>query len=853
MYRLHKKYIFQVLKGKFDDAFSTYRKIIKLYNKKDLVKHFDFLGYFFYQTIKITQTIEEYKNDMELSQESISLLEQTYFDQKENFSKSRFHGSIVKQLYLLNVTTYRLNTAERFLKLHVNNFSAHTSLSLIYQGVNKSFGKIDIREYLKVSQKLITEIDTYPERTQRIVMLYKKSFLIEYNSNIKTSLPVKLAQMIEAQIHSGSFTNTASIIEYLKIKYIFSENERQNIKKYIFEKHPNYITTFEKINTQPCPSLQKRTVKFSNPNIHLDANNKYVKKALALKKINWMISRKIFALRLHPIKDIILGKHPKYIFQNMVLKNTKIFSLLHLKRYQQFWADASTELNRVNPLQKNHNSIIFFVNDYSLVCGANAFPLLLSAKKQGIQIVPTSSRTIDTPTSLERTDPDLFALAGIMDGRINKNQPLKLKLQKPWKIDIKNKFIGFEDLNFFQPLYEFIARYQFDFFYNYETDIFTRFKTGFFMQLIENTINYIEHIEKYAISHDKSIYFVGFAPHFPHNAVYRIYCENRGFKNKLNYIVTAAGYDNYFNNISEAKTQTFCGLNLTTHRDSRSCFLGTKEGFNKYYKNTEVEREAQLDKAKQWINLRRSTGEKSKDLNDHQKRTLSIIDQYKKKGRKIFIANGKVVFDLAVFYTKGIIHNDMSHWITDSVKAMKDSENLLLIKPHPHELNRNLTMTSEPLCGFTSLIKETIPDNVIILGHKDFNLFELMSLVDAALIWNGTSSLEFAIANIPVYVFDEWAFKDYPIGFYKLKTQEEYYNLLKADKIESTPQELRNRAIAFLNYMSSHDIIKENPYAETSSLNFHQFSKSKIKKKSVRKYLQKGNIELDKFIANIIE
>jgi capsular polysaccharide export protein len=234
--------------------------------------------------------------------------------------------------------------------------------------------------------------------------------------------------------------------------------------------------------------------------------------------------------------------------------------------------------------------------------------------------------------------------------------------------------------------------------------------------------------------------------------------------------------------------------------------------------------------------------DRQRALSEEKSQVLERIQTAKADGKKILLLNGKVIIDLAVKYTKGCVHSDMSEWITHAVEFAGRHQDsvLLLVKPHPHENREDLTLTSEKIDNLRSLIRCDLNDATIYLDNDMFTNSELVPYMDVGLVWNGTSSLEFAAQGKKVLVADVWGHFDYPIGFVYPKTLAEYESYLLDPSLIEEPEDISDRAITFLEYMGSDDVRVVNAYSQTTLMNFNQFE-STIDAEAVDRFVAQGD------------
>ena len=144
----------------------------------------------------------------------------------------------------------------------------------------------------------------------------------------------------------------------------------------------------------------------------------------------------------------------------------------------------------------------------------------------------------------------------------------------------------------------------------------------------------------------------------------------------------------------------------------------------------------------------------------------SKVDGVHAAGGKVFVALGKVSVDFAAPGDRGSVHEDFVTWMNDLVDTVAETGNVLLIKPHPHELREEIVVDGVQL--LRDLVRPSLPPNVLFLEHDDFNTHELASFVDTAFLWNGTAALEFSVLGVPVVAASIWAARDYAVGLHVL-------------------------------------------------------------------------------------
>jgi capsular polysaccharide export protein len=190
--------------------------------------------------------------------------------------------------------------------------------------------------------------------------------------------------------------------------------------------------------------------------------------------------------------------------------------------------------------------------------------------------------------------------------------------------------------------------------------------------------------------------------------------------------------------------------------------------------------------------------------------TLARIHKWRKKGGKIACAFGKVVCDSGVPYDGGPAHANMREWINHTIESVKGSDTLLLIKPHPHELKEEIACYLNET--FLDLIDQPLPENVIYLGHRWFDIHALKGFVDFGLIYNGTTAVELGVLDIPSVLCSSYAPIDYPVGHATPKNQAHYRKMVRGEIKLDVSEDLRKRAAFWLYYMNGASVTRNYRY-----------------------------------------
>ena len=291
------------------------------------------------------------------------------------------------------------------------------------------------------------------------------------------------------------------------------------------------------------------------------------------------------------------------------------------------------------------------------------------------------------------------------------------------------------------------------------------------------------------------------------DALPRFLCESRGHPDRFFHLHAANGYQNYFTNFSTNISHRFVLRNMTRHPEARSASFPLPENFETYYADRRRAAPALLEHHKAITRVKRST-EGQKGLPPEAQAARERILAWRAKGGKVACAFGKVVCDSGVPFDGGECHRDMKDWINHCVRAVQGSDTLLLIKPHPHELNNQIA--TFPTEYFADLIEEPLGRNALFLGHRWFDMHDMRELMDLGVIYNGTTTVELGIMGIPAILSGHFAQVDYPIGQIVPQRREEYEAYLRFERPAEVPADLALRAAVWLDYMANEEFTQ--PY-----------------------------------------
>ncbi len=439
-------------------------------------------------------------------------------------------------------------------------------------------------------------------------------------------------------------------------------------------------------------------------------------------------------------------------------------------------------------------------------------------------------------TGDSRIDPLQGLVTGA--GKLVRGETAGQPLRYNWVIDPGREVLLARGMNFFQPIYERIGtimrRYTVDFSHPLAraclADLIARTDTALFV---------CDYIQQLTAAQGLQVRFLGSMSHYVPAAVYRLFCAGPGKSSGMEYVAFLAAYQHYYRGLEESYCTALSMANMTKQPDLRMPCHATADQFDTWLERgqdvnsikLEIDSIVSMDRA------RRVTSQEAAEIRDR-------ILAHRKKGGKVGCLFGKIMYDICIDEEGGPAHKDMVDWLNHSIDSVRDCEDiLLLIKPHPNEIRREVARPTEL---FTDAIQSQIPENVIKLEHQWFNVGDLLSLIDFGVMWHGTTTLELIAKGIPVVVCAHWGIKDHPIPVIAPSDRENYADLLRSPTGLHVDRATQERAALLIKYLASDEIMIPYDYGRMQVLRKDGHSEPIVwYMENVDRYFENGDPYID--------
>lgn len=173
-----------------------------------------------------------------------------------------------------------------------------------------------------------------------------------------------------------------------------------------------------------------------------------------------------------------------------------------------------------------------------------------------------------------------------------------------------------------------------------------------------------------------------------------------------------------------------------------------------------------------------------------------LVEDYKKRGKSVYVLFGQLFYDLAVFDTSPVF-NDLCEWIKKTIQYFKDKDALLLLKPHVAELSR---APNETLESFTKEFCH-ITDNVKLLHANSFSLNEVAKFMDCGLIWTSSVGMELTYLGIPGIIAGRPVYRALDLEY--ANSTDDYFNKIENWKDIKQTEEQKRQVACYTYYLEN--------------------------------------------------
>ena len=346
-----------------------------------------------------------------------------------------------------------------------------------------------------------------------------------------------------------------------------------------------------------------------------------------------------------------------------------------------------------------------------------------------------------------------------------------------WVIEIENEKIEAEGINFFPIIRNTLRSVQ----KRYNPIFIDKDNKPIYNGLIKSCdllLKYFFLLKDYSKKNNKKIRFVGWELFYIPNGIFKMLCERFSNNGDVEFVELEKGYMVYFG--YNLKDSYISCSNLTKTKSSAGLSISEEELSVIDDKNIEF---GELLKPVQNA-LKKNIYSK---IPDNQEKVIKTIEDYRSKAKKVFVLFSHLFYDTPLDDASPAF-NGMCEWITETVKYFNHKEDLLLIKPHPHEFRKEFPKKTpnETLASFLS--NTELSGNIILLGPHMFTVKDLSAYISCGLVWRSSVAMELAFLGIPCIIAGNPYYSVLDINF--AKDKKHYFHMIdQSHEIKVTDKE----------------------------------------------------------------
>lgn len=456
----------------------------------------------------------------------------------------------------------------------------------------------------------------------------------------------------------------------------------------------------------------------------------------------------------------------------------------------------STQILRTVPQPRLPRGVVFVTSFGCLNSISMMIPVLRELKSRGYAIIQVDEgMLINDPTGIEWIDRHASRINRVLHTEVD----LEEGLQNSWEISWNERKVISNGVNFYQGIFEIMTQrlrsYNFDI---NDPGVFRWFRH--YLVRSDRALSVCLDIKRSVMARGMPVRFINCGSHSAPFSVYRSFSLKESEAHDVGFIHMGPAYENYYSNLKNKFASTVCADNLTKYPNYRLPFLARPDLFESWLgeKDQYSLNKSAIDRV---LNMNRVGKQDMHEITPMEER----IAAFKASGRRVIGVYGKILCDMAVPYDGGPGHESIVDWLRHTVEIAKDTSNVIVLKPHPHELRPEIARDLNEY--WLDLIDaQQLPDNVIILPHQGMNNQDLIKYLDLAVLWNGTSSLELLAQGVPVVMASHFGRHDYPIEMIYPADRRDYEQIVcGSDWIRPSEEKMRRSAL-LLHYMGTEEV-----------------------------------------------
>jgi hypothetical protein len=217
---------------------------------------------------------------------------------------------------------------------------------------------------------------------------------------------------------------------------------------------------------------------------------------------------------------------------------------------------------------------------------------------------------------------------------------------------------------------------------------------------------------------------------------------------------------------------------------------------------------------------------------ESQQNIIKIIKTYQSQGKNVFCLFAHLFYDTPIEDSSTAFHS-MCEWISETVNYFKDKEDLLLIKPHPAEFEKDQPQKTpnETLASFLS--NTELPENILLLEQHQFTIKDLNTFISCGLIWRSSVGMELTFLGVPNIIAGTTIYNSLDLNY--AKDKEHYFHMLTHAADIKVLQQQKKDVAKYL-------YLLERKHIKIESISYHQnYRKFYWNRKELLRHLKSGS------------
>jgi len=489
-------------------------------------------------------------------------------------------------------------------------------------------------------------------------------------------------------------------------------------------------------------------------------------------------------------------------------------------------------LNDINPVEINNSEYIFIFNQ--VISKFTEKLYILVSHQLAKRKIPSCFLYYDDLLSkyYPRFEIGEYEISNSCTAKKRKSiRPVKeYPLFFEWTVDLENKKIEAEGINFFPFINNNLRKYQKRYNVIYGDEDIKEL-----IRACDLLLKYFYLFKKFSADSGKKVKIVGYEAVYVPNGIFRMLCDKMSCDRDVEFIELRRGYINYFGQ-HHHRSSFISNSNLTKENIETGLMVSKEE-----IENLDEQKIGKDELTRPVSNALERRIDLKKE--SYQQQIIKKIEDVRKRGKMIFVLFPHVFYDIPAD-DRSISFDDMCKWISETIDYFKRNDNLLVIKPHPGELVKDQPKRrpNETLASF--LADTELSENIILLEHDAFTVKDLSHVMSVGLIWRSSVAMELTFLGIPCIVAGNPPYRSLNLNY--AKNKEHYFQMLNNAQEINVNENLKIETAKYL-------YLLEKKHIRIKCITYHnKLRRFYWVRKELKKYLKEGDANVTSIVDYMI-